>query len=120
MKRLIIAILFIGIIITLAQPGASNMLLELLFLGIVPGTDVQIPFWAMIIIFLGGGSALIYWLGSQPLYIGGIAKQDQTARKLARKKVAKKVRKTPVSTRGKRNYQTTTKSRPSRATRRSA
>ncbi|MBC7746483.1 hypothetical protein H7Y40_00685 [Pedobacter sp.] len=114
MKKTIISILLVIVLVgILAQPAVNNALMALLFLGIIPGTNIQIPFWVMFILFFGGGYALLRWLILQPLYIGGIAKQEQTARQLARKKIAKKVRKSSITTRRskpkKRIYQTSKK-----------
>ena len=100
MKKTIISILLITVLVgIMSQPVVHNALMALLFLGIIPGTNIQIPFWAMFILFFGGGYILLRWLMSQPLYIGGIAQQEHTARQLARKKVAKKVHKSSITTR---------------------
>lgn len=117
MKRFIIStLLIVGLVIIFTQPTIFNAFLALLFLGIVPGTNIQIPFWIMLIVLFGGCFVLIRWLRSQPLYIGSLATQEKTARQLARKKVAKKVRKPPVSTTrtAKKRINHATKKRPIR------
>lgn len=97
MKRIIIFITGgIALLLTLSQPVVMNMFFALLFLGIVPGTDVIIPFWAAFIGFIIGSMILIGWLLSQPLYIGSIAAQQQTARQIARKRVVAQARRRKV------------------------
>lgn len=113
MKKVAVSIIAImALVVLLSQPTTSDALLALLFLGIVPGTDIQVPFWIMMLLLLGGGYVLIRWLGSQPLYIGNLHKQEQTARKLARKKVTNRVhpkKKSPVNSKTKRTYKSTKK-----------
>lgn len=117
MKQFVISILFVVVLTTIfTQPAFFNAFLALLFLGIVPGTNIQIPFWIMLIVLFGGGFILIRWLGSQPLYIGSLAKQEKTAKQLARKKVAKKVLTSPksITQTAKKRTKSSTKKRPIR------
>lgn len=71
------------------QPWLLGDIVAFLFLGVIPGTDLVLPYWAMILIAAITGAALIGWLSRQQLYIGDVAHQDQTARRVARKKVMK-------------------------------
>lgn len=107
-RPLIIPIIVVILIAAFAiKPVLFNELMALLFLGIVPATNIQIPAWLMIVIYSAIGTLLILWLSTQPLYIGGLAKQEQTARQIARKKVAKKVGKPYVSRRRNTTQKTT-------------
>lgn len=88
MKRnIILGTGVIATFLTLTQPVVINSFLGFMFLGIIPGTDVIIPFWVAFLSFIIGSMLLIGWLLTQPLYIGSIAAQEQTAREIARKRV---------------------------------
>lgn len=84
------AIIFICIILALlglSQPIVIDTMLAFFVLGIIPGTDTTIPFWITFLGFIVSGIVAISWLSTQPLYIGSIPTQEQTARKLARKRI---------------------------------
>ena len=91
-KRIIIVLFaFIALCVALTSPYVLNTIVNFVFLGLIPGTDITVPFWLMLIAFIAVTILLIRWLTNQPLYIGSLASQEQTARQIARKKIAKKV-----------------------------
>jgi len=93
------AIITIGIIVALVvliQPGVSNAIFALIFLGMIPGTNVSIPSWAMLLMSAIGIILAIRWITNQPLFIGSRIHQERTARQLARKKVLAMTAATPT------------------------
>lgn len=86
LKILAIAIAIIAAI----QLKVLDGLFALIFLGMIPGTDMSIPPTIMMLVYPAAILAAIYWLARQPLYIGSQEKQQKTARAVARKRVAKK------------------------------
>ena len=72
----------------------------LVFLGMIPGTNLSIPPAVMMIAYPLIIIATVNWLTHQPLYIGSQEKQEKTARAIARKRVAKKA----AATRTRRRY----------------
>ena len=74
-------------LLVLVQPVVFTAIVSLLFLGIVPGTNIVIPFWAMAIFYIISCFALFEYIGRQPLYIGDMKHQEKVARQLAREKV---------------------------------
>lgn len=88
MKRYILIILaLITFFVVISHPSVAAALLLFLFLGIIPGTNITVPFWVLLPTYTIGAIILMYWLSTQPLYIGSQASQGQTARNLARKKI---------------------------------
>lgn len=88
MKRthIVIAIL-IGLATLSTQFGIFEAVVEFMFLGMIPGTTITLPFWLLGSFYLLVGIAGIIWISAQPLYIGDYAHQDKVARALARKRV---------------------------------
>ena len=74
-------------ILILVQPAVINALVSFFFLGIVPATDIILPFWVMGVFYIVSSIALVTYLTYQPLYIGDMKHQEKVARQLARKKV---------------------------------
>ena len=77
-------------IIAAIQLKVLDSLFALVFLGMIPGTDMSISPTVMMLLYPAAIFAAIYWLARQPLYIGSQEKQQKTARAVARKRVAKK------------------------------
>lgn len=97
MKRyIIIALAIISIVVVITSPAVFGAVLLFLFLGIIPGTNIVIPFWVMLPVCLLIAVAALQWLILQPLYIGSIPAQEQTARQLARQRIVPK--REPVKT----------------------
>lgn len=91
-KRVIITASIVAIFTTfLTIPAASDALLAFVFLGIIPGTDMAMPFWAMGLLIIATALVAISWLGRQPMYIGDRAYQQKQAKSEARAYVMKKV-----------------------------
>lgn len=85
-KILAIAIAVIAAI----QLKVLDGLFALIFLGMVPGTDMSIPPTVMMLVYPVAIVGAVYWLARQPLYVGSRESQQKTARAVARKRVAKK------------------------------
>ena len=106
---IIAAVIFL--LIMLFQPNVSGALFALIFLGMIPGTTVNVPSWMMLLGSLIGMVVAIRWLSQQPMFIGNYAQQEKTARQLARKKVlAMSAAPTPI-----RRKPTTARRRPAKA-----
>lgn len=78
------------LVICVVQLNLLGALFALIFLGMIPGTDLSIPPLVMMLLYPVAIVGAIYWLAHQPLYIGSQEKQEKTARAVARKRVAKK------------------------------
>jgi len=93
-KRMITKAIALIVIIALAlKLDVLGALFALVFLGMIPGTDLSIPPALMMIGYPLAIVAAVFWLANQPLYIGSKEKQEKTARAVARKRVAKKTSK---------------------------
>ena len=94
-KRLVAKVVAVAIlVICVVKLNIFSILFALVFLGMIPGTDLSIPPVVMMLLYPLAIIAAIYWLAHQPLYIGSKEKQEKTARAVARKRVAKKTSKT--------------------------
>lgn len=83
----------------LLKTGIIDAVFLFVFLGMIPGTNYALPAWLVFTTTLIGSVLLINWLRHQPLFIGDLARQEKTARQLARKRVTKKLAiHTPAST----------------------
>ena len=119
-KRLMWTGIFLTIIgLLIFVPDIANALLAFMFVGIIPGTDMSLPFWAMGLFIVIAAAIAIVWLGNQSLYIGDRSYQQKQAKAAAREYVlehvaatsetkAKAVRRAPA----KRRAKTATKLRP--------
>lgn len=66
MNRLTAAYLLLFVV---SRPAVQGSLLGFLFSGIIPGTDIALPFWAMLIFYLVMISIVIAY------FFGGIRKE---------------------------------------------
>lgn len=89
-KAILFSIALFALLWLLLKTDFIDSLILLVLLGLIPGTNLMIPTWLMSIIAIVTAIFLLGWLRSQPLYIGNLAEQERTARKLARIRVAKK------------------------------
>lgn len=79
---------FLGLAVII-KPELISMLFVLVFLGVVPGTDITIPAWVPM---LGFTVALIFsirWLLDQPVYHPVATAKDRSLRASARRRVLK-------------------------------
>jgi len=63
-------LLAILVIMVLTQTPLLATLLSLLVMGMVPGTDLAIPFWVMLILYPLLFVAVLYWVSGQKFFIG--------------------------------------------------
>lgn len=98
----VILILFIC-----TQTSLPTALLTFLVLGIIPGTTIAVPAWAILLVYPALIVAGIYWLRGHVLFIGELAPPVKPA-----VAVMKKVKKT----RNTRTKKTTATKRRARAT----
>ena len=83
-KATIILGSIIGLFIILSITPLIDIVCAFLFAGIVPGTDIVLPFWAMSLILATIGTMAINWLFIQSLFIGDDPYQQTLAREQAR------------------------------------
>lgn len=81
----------------LMQPAVYYTLLSFLFIGLVPGTQITLPFWVMWIIFCIIAGVALAWLFNQTLYIGDHAYTEKIAKAKAREHVLKTTAKTKTN-----------------------
>lgn len=114
MQKVVIKISIVIVLIGLVfHPLVINPLCAFLFAGIVPGTTITLPFWAMSCILFTIGYGAITWLKRDMLYIGDVRGIEQQRKQTARAYVAQKtsssvVIKKPVRARQRRRQQTAT------------
>ena len=72
-------------------PEIVTIVFNFVFLGAIPGTKNNIPFWIMLPSMVFLGFLVVRWITHQPMYIGNLAEQEKLARQLARKRVAKTI-----------------------------
>jgi hypothetical protein len=61
-KRLVLVVTSIMLLGLLLDGVAMNLLLNLLIAGVIPGTHVSIPYWAMMTVYCLGITAVIAWV----------------------------------------------------------
>lgn len=66
------------------QPIVIDATFGFLFAGIVPGTDIVLPFWAMSLVLASVGLIALNWLMGHTLYIGDSAYEQRRMKKTAR------------------------------------
>jgi len=96
-RKIVAALVIIAVVLLIVRPEILSSIFALIFLGLIPGTDLSIPSLVMFPIYAIVAFFVLRWLIRQPLYIGNMSKQEKTARAIARKKVLKtKTKKTPA------------------------
>lgn len=83
-KATIILGSIIGLLIILGVTPIIDIVCAFLFAGIVPGTDIVLPFWAMSLILATIATIAINWLFKQSLFIGDDPYRQSLAREQAR------------------------------------
>jgi hypothetical protein len=95
--RIIIGAL-VGLILIM-QPFVMDPLLAFVFAGIIPGTNLELPFWAMSLLLACVGYIAIRWATKDPVYIGDTPHQEAQKKLAARKYVLQKINPTPKPSR---------------------
>lgn len=90
--------LIIGLLIFF-QPVVMDSLLTFVFAGIIPGTAIELPFWAMSLLLGTIGYTAIRWVTKETVYIGDVKEIDTKNRQAARRYVMQKVNPLKKSTR---------------------
>lgn len=93
-KRIFVWTIVAVFVVVCMTTDLLTAVFALLVMGIVPGTNWNIPAWLMLITYPLGFFLLLRWISRQPLFIGTNAHNEKVARKLARKRVTKTVKKT--------------------------
>lgn len=93
-KRVFVWTIVAALVVICMTTDLLTAVFALLVMGIVPGTNWNIPAWLMLITYPLGFFLLLRWISRQPLFIGTNAHNEKVARKLARKRVTKTVKKT--------------------------
>ncbi len=88
-SHIIIALAVFALFVLLLNPSFLSTIFVFLFLGIVPGTDITLPWWVMILAFLVALAFGIRWLLDQPVYQPVATNKDRALRHAARKRVLK-------------------------------
>lgn len=78
------------VILVLTQTPLVATLLSLLVMGMIPGTNLVIPFWVMLVLYPLLFVAVLYWVSGQRFFIGETGQPTPPASKPkpARKKSA--------------------------------
>ncbi len=83
-----------GILIVLCgllfQPIVMNALFGFIFAGIIPGTSIVLPFWAMTCVLAAIGYTAAKWLQQDMLFIGDEAHMEKQRKQQARAYVIQK------------------------------
>lgn len=89
MSRVAFGLVVVVGVVLIVTTDIVDALSGFILAGVVPGTRIVIPFWAMILLTFTASISLVAWLLRQPLYIGDTANQDKAARQRARDHVLK-------------------------------
>lgn len=90
---LIATTIIIGLVIT---TNLIDQLIMMVFLGLIPGTDLAVPGWLAIPLAIVAALLAIDWLGRQTMYIGHHQTFGQKqARQLARRRVMARLGRQP-------------------------
>lgn len=84
------------IIVVVSQPIIFNGLFTFIFAGVVPGTDISLPFWAMSLVLATIAFVAIKWVRKEPLYIGDTIHEAQLNKRQAREYVLQKASAKPT------------------------
>lgn len=106
-KRFGILLAIAAVLLVLITPGSLEALFALIFVGMVPLTDIIVPPSIMFIVYVILILLGIRWIASQLLF-PDIKKRDRQLREKARAKVTKKVAYTQANAKGskpRRSYQ---------------
>lgn len=95
-KATIITSIVCAVIYCMLQPAFLNPLFGFLFAGIIPGTEIELPFWAMSLILFSLGYSAILWLKRDMLFIGDESAIERSRKQRARAYVMQKTA-TPVT-----------------------
>ena len=85
--------IIIGIVFILSQPQVLNELFALLFVGIVPMTNIALPFWIMAPLLGILCVICLNWLIRQDVMIGYTPNQEKIAKSRARRHVLRETTK---------------------------
>lgn len=80
----------------LIQPVVMNAIFGFLFAGIVPGTSIILPFWAMSCVLAVIGYSAMKWLQRDTLFIGDEQYVEQQRKQYARAYVLQKTLRSSV------------------------
>lgn len=86
------------ILIIVIQPFIFNAVCTFLFAGVIPGTDIVLPFWAMSLILASLAFTAIKWVRKEPIYIGDTVHETQLNKRHAREYVLQKAAAKPKAT----------------------
>lgn len=89
-NHIIIAAAVFALIALLLNPGLLSAIFVFLFMGIVPGTDITLPWWVTLLGFFAALALGVRWLLDQPVYQPVATNKDLALRRTARKRVLKK------------------------------
>lgn len=92
-RYIIISLAVFVALSVIIKTDAISKLFVLLFMGIVPGTDVVLPWWVTVFGFFIALALSIRWLLDQPMYHHETTTKDRARRNTARKRVLKQTTK---------------------------
>ncbi len=85
------SVFIIAIIILLIQPFVMNSFFSFIFAGVVPGTTIVLPFWAMSLFLASIGYIAIKSVSKETLFVGDTAHKERQAKANAKRYVLQKV-----------------------------
>ncbi len=89
-KTITIICIFIVCIGFFVQPIVLNAVFGFVFAGIVPGTSISLPFWAMSCVLAAIGYSATKWLQRDMLFIGDEVHMEKQRKQHARAYVMQK------------------------------
>ena len=89
-KVITISSILMALVGVIIQPAILNGLFGFLFAGIVPGTSITLPFWAMSCVLFMIGYSAVLWLKNDMLFIGDESHQENMRKQRARVYVMQK------------------------------
>lgn len=88
-RHIIFALVVFLVLAVIIKPELISMFFILVFVGVVPGTQITIPSWVPMLGFIVALIMSIRWLLDQPIYHPVATSKDKSLRAAARKRVLK-------------------------------
>ena len=88
-SHIIIALVIFVLLALLIKPGILSALFVLVFMGIIPGTDITLPSWGSLLTLFAALIISIPWVLYRPVYQPMATTADLARRHSARKRVLK-------------------------------
>ena len=88
-RHILIALVVFTVVALILKPDLLSTLFIILFMGVVPGTAITLPWWLTLSVFMIALAFSVRWLLTRPAYHPVTTPSDRSQRHAARKRVLK-------------------------------